>query len=168
MARYFFTHGIRRLGIDIDIESGVIKATLVMTNTTCDTEFDKTTIGGFTTVDEFDGTISLGEPDAGDPWPEGGETLPITGYTATTVPSRRVEAVGTPLNFASSQRWDNGTRPIQAYLLWADVGATFADGVPLVYNSDPSILPLNPAGDSIRLSPSGNVWFYAASSPLPA
>jgi len=38
----------------IDLDTNTIKARLVMTNTTCDTENDKTTVSGFTTIDVCD------------------------------------------------------------------------------------------------------------------
>ena len=41
---------------DLDFDTADLRAILVMTNTTADTEKDKTTVGAYTTLDEFDGS----------------------------------------------------------------------------------------------------------------
>lgn len=59
MASFVFTRTKRDLmkgDMDFDAAGADIRAILVMTNTTADTEEDTTTIAGFTTLDEFDGS----------------------------------------------------------------------------------------------------------------
>lgn len=49
-AAYLLAHGT------LDLDSDTLKVALVMTNTTADTEKDKATLSGFTTLDRGDGT----------------------------------------------------------------------------------------------------------------
>src|SRR5690348_7055986 len=43
------------MGGGLDLDSNTLRFLIAMTNTTADTERDKTTISGFTTLDEADG-----------------------------------------------------------------------------------------------------------------
>lgn len=59
MANFWYTEATRALSNkELDLDTDDIRVLLVMTNTTVNTERNKTTIGGgtgFTTLDEFDG-----------------------------------------------------------------------------------------------------------------
>ena len=56
MASFAYTNLKRALWAgEINWATGDFRVALVMTNTTCDTEKDKVTFAGFTTIDEFDG-----------------------------------------------------------------------------------------------------------------
>ena len=56
MADFAYTYGLLKIGLgDVHWDTDDIRLILVMTNTTADTERDKTFIDQFTTLDEFDG-----------------------------------------------------------------------------------------------------------------
>ena len=56
MANFAYTYGLLKMGLgDVHWDTDDIRLILVMTNTTADTERDKTFIDQFTTLDEFDG-----------------------------------------------------------------------------------------------------------------
>ena len=56
MANFIYNEAKRRFLRGLIDMQGDIRVLLVMTNTTADTEDDVNTIGGFTTLDEFDGS----------------------------------------------------------------------------------------------------------------
>ncbi len=170
MTRFFYGHGMVQIGKgNIDLEGGAINITLLMSNTTCDTEVDKLIMGpgagGFTTIDEFDGKTNPG----GVTFPTGGEALSITGWVYTTTPSRRARLAGLDHTFTNGENYDNSLtgRQISAYLIYADLGTGFANGVPLVYDDGPVIFDFDPGTDFIKISPSTGSWFFAQSNPTP-
>ena len=56
MADFAYTYGLLKIGLgDVHWDTDDIRFIMVMTNTTADTERDKTFIDQFTTLDEFDG-----------------------------------------------------------------------------------------------------------------
>jgi hypothetical protein len=56
MASFWYTYAKSKImSGDIDLDTDSIRAALVMTNTTCDTEEDKQLMNAFTTLDEMDG-----------------------------------------------------------------------------------------------------------------
>lgn len=56
MASFWYTEGLRQvMAGETDMNAADIRVRLVMSNTTADTEQDATTVGGFTTLDEYDG-----------------------------------------------------------------------------------------------------------------
>lgn len=58
MANYAYTHGARLImdgDCDLDTAGDDIRVRMCMTNTTCDTERDKTFLDQFTTLDTMDG-----------------------------------------------------------------------------------------------------------------
>lgn len=56
MANFWYTEGFRAvMAGEIDLNADDIRFVVCMTNTTADTERDKLTISGFTTLDEYDG-----------------------------------------------------------------------------------------------------------------
>ena len=57
MASFLFNRAAElMLKQDLDVETVTLDVKIVMSNTTCDTERDKLTLSGFTTIDECDGS----------------------------------------------------------------------------------------------------------------
>jgi hypothetical protein len=103
---------------DLDFDTADIRAVLVMTNTTADTEEDATTVAGFTTLDEFDG--------AG--YSTGGVALTGEATTEDTANNRaEFDVVDIAYGALSA-----GTRSIAAVLLvvW---GGSLGASIPLAY-----------------------------------
>jgi len=167
MARFWYGQGILGVGNgSIDLDAGDLKLLIVMTNTTCDTEFDVTTLAAFTTLDEP--TPGAGGYDR--------RELPNQTLTYTTVPGRRVEAEsGAVVSIVNaSDIVATYPRSIQGYVIFFD-GSPGDDSqaVPLVFNDTSSDLPLVPgvdfvAGDNVRFTFPGAVWSHLLSKPAPA
>ena len=119
----------------IDLNSHDIRALLVMTNTTCDTEEDKTFIDQFTTLDELDATnyarVALtSEAVAADDGNDRGE------FTADAI------VFSTVLN--------DGTRQVAGLVLFRFV-TNDADSIPIAYIDDGA--PYTPGGGDITYTP---------------
>lgn len=114
---HMYTHALaEHMKGNIDLDGDDIRSMLVMTNTTADTEKTKTTIDGFTTLDEFDGS----------------------GYTRQTLTGKVV--VKNTVNNRGEFSMDNitfgpidaGTRDIAAVLIYKHV-TDDTDAIPLFY-----------------------------------
>lgn len=101
---------------DIDFDVDDIRAILVMTNTTVDTEETVTTISGFTTLDEMDGS--------------GYARVALTGEAVSEdAINNRAEFDATDTVFSSL---GVGTRDIEGALLYLHV-TNDSDSIPLVF-----------------------------------
>lgn len=90
---------------------------MVMTNTTADTEYEKNTISGFTTLDEMDGTNNARK------------TITTPALTEVTGAAGYVKLTG------DNQTWTAlgaGTRQVQAVLIYKHV-TNDTDSVPIAY-----------------------------------
>ena len=114
MANYTYTYGGNLIINGMDFDAVTLKALLVMTNTTADTEKDKTTISGFTTLDEMDGTGYSRQ------------TLTVTNTVDTTNHWTRVSATITFPNVSA------GTRQVQGVVVYEFV-TNDADSVPVFW-----------------------------------
>lgn len=137
MASFVFTNAKRALmAAEIDLHTGGddIRALLVMTNTTADTEEDVATISAFTTLDEMDGS----------------------GYARQALGSEVVAADNTnnrgefdagDVTFASVGA---GTRQVAAILIYKHV-TNDSDSIPLFY-IDSGGFPFAAAGGNIQVA----------------
>ena len=112
-----------------------MRVLLVMTNTTADTEEDSVTIGGVTTLDEFDGSG----------YSAGGAALAAEAVNKDTA-NDRAEFDATDLTFASLGA---GTRQIAAALLYKFV-TSVALSLPVAY-IDSGGFPISANGGDITL-----------------
>ena len=135
-----FVYTIAKAGLmngSIDLDTHDIRAMLVMTNTTADTENTKTTISGFTTLDEFDGAgytrqALTGESVGADNTNNRGE------FTADTFTFTNLSA---------------GTRSIAGVVLFRYI-TTDADHIPIAYidTSGSVTFPITPTGGSLIIA----------------
>lgn len=137
MANFWYDEGTRLISnAGLDLDTADIRVMLLSTNTTADTERDKTTIAGFTTKDEFDGVGYTANGQA-----IAGRSLSVNaGAHRTEVP-------------ATASTWTSvsaGTRPIQGALvyLW---GGSIGASVPLCF-VDTGGFPLTPSGADITIT----------------
>ena len=107
--------------------AGDIKALLVMSNTTADTDTTAATISGFGTLDEFDGAGYA-------------RLLLTTRLVSLDSLNARAEFHAADLNFGARA---NGTRQIVGIVLFFDLGAD-ANNIPLFYFDIGS--SINPGG----------------------
>lgn len=56
MSDWYTPAKVKLAKADLDFDSVDLRAKLVMSNTTCDTELDAANLAAFTTIDEYDGT----------------------------------------------------------------------------------------------------------------
>ncbi len=153
MAKFWYSHGLVQLGSGtIDLAAGDIRVMLVMTATTCDTEFDKITLTGagpFTNIDEFDGSG----------YTAGGVALTSQSVALTLVPDRRVKVDALDVNFGTL---DTGTRDIQGYLVY-----DFDSDTPILFDDSPSALPGSPSTENVTIQWSTDGWTFLQSNPNP-
>lgn len=118
MANTFYTRGLHRLaGGNLDLDTPPdLRAALVMSNTTADTEEDKTLMNAFTTLDECDGSNY--------------SRTALTGDTLTeSAANDRSEYDVDDIVFTTL---GNGTRQIVGLLIYLHV-TNDTDSVPIAY-----------------------------------
>ena len=147
MSNFVYTNAKRAiLAGEIDWASDDIRALAVMSNTTADTEEDTTTISGFSTLDEFDGS----------------------GYTRQTLAGKTVTADNTndrgvfDANDAQFTNISAGSRAIVGFLVYKHV-TNDTDAIPLLYIDTVSgiALPFTPNGGSVIIQWSASGVLYA-------
>lgn len=112
--------------------SGDIRARLLMTNTTADTENNKATLSAYTTIDTFDGS--------------GASNVALTGEAVNVdAANNRVENDADDVAFGAL---GNGTRQIQGVLLYFHV-TNDTDSVPLCFIEFSSTV--NPGGATVTI-----------------
>jgi hypothetical protein len=142
MANFVYNHA-KHLALTgaLDLSTADVRVILVMTNTTADTEDDPTTVAGFTTLDEFDGSG----------YSSGGVAL--TGEAvAKDAGNNRSEFDATDATFTAIGA---GTRDVQAALaivwggsLGASIPLAFIDtgGFPFTANGSNVVIQWNAEG----------------------
>ena len=149
MSNFVYTNAKRAiLAGEIDFDTDDLRVLAVMSNTTADTEKDKTTLSGFTTLDEMDGSgyarqALTGGAVAADDANDRGE------FTADDVVFANVSA-GTRLvaGFVFYKHVSNDTDSIPVFWVDTIVGLT---------------LPLTPNGGNIRLAANAEGLLQAGS-----
>ena len=120
--------------IDLDSGGDDVRAILVMTNTTADTEDDKEFISGFTTLDEMDGA--------------GYARVALTGESVgDDAANDRAEFDGTDITFSGVSA---GTRSVQAMVIYKHV-TNDADSIPIAF-IDTGGFPFAPGGGDITVT----------------
>jgi hypothetical protein len=120
MANFVYTEAKRALlAGELDMNAHDIRVMLVMTNTTADTEEDKTTISGFTTLDEMDGAGYARQALANE-------------AVAADNPNNRGEFDADNVNIANVSA---GTRQVAGVVVFRHV-TNDADSVPICYIDD--------------------------------
>jgi hypothetical protein len=133
MADFAYTYGLAAIMEgSVDWEDDTIKVALIMTNTTADTENDKTFMDQFTTLDEFDG--------AG----YSRQTIAITQSEDTT--NDRAEANADANTTFSSI--GAGTRNVQAMVVYKHV-TNDSDSIPLLFIDSPAAFPYTADGNDL-------------------
>jgi hypothetical protein len=118
---------------EINLGTADLRVLLVMTNTTCDTEFDKTTLSGYTALDEFNGT----------------------GYTRADLTMSAVAIDGSGhIAWADAADFTfgsltGGSRQIQGELLYLYVDGTNAHDIPLGF-IDTGGFPFSASGSPVN------------------
>lgn len=140
MANFWYDEATRLMANgDLDLDTDDIRVALLMTNTTADTERDKTTIGGgtgFTTLDEFNGSgySSPGQSVAGR--------------------SLSVDAAGHKTNVpATANTWTAlgaGSRAIQGCIVYKFVSA-LATSIPIAW-IDTGGFPITASGADLVIT----------------
>lgn len=132
MASFLYERGSELIAKnDLDPESATIKAALVMGATTCDTERDKLTLSGFTTIDTCDGA--------------GYADQTIAGIAITTGAGNRTIVDGDNITFAAL---GVGTTPSVGLLIYQDLTGPSLD-VPIAYIEFDT--PLTHNGDDVPI-----------------
>lgn len=120
----------------IDLDTSTLKAILLMTSTTVDTE-DKQFVSGFTTLDEMDGS--------------GYSRVTLSGGTVTgDLVNHRGEIVFSDIRFTGVGA---GTRQVQGVLIYKHV-TNDADSIPIAYMDGDSagVLPFTANGGDIVIA----------------
>ena len=138
MANYCYT--VAKSGLmngSIDLDTHDIRAMLVMSNTTADTENTKTTISGFTTLDEMDGA--------------GYTRQALTGEAvATDNTNNRGEFTANDITFLNVSA---GTRAVAGCILYRFI-TTDADHIPIAWidTAGSIAFPFTPNGGNIKIA----------------
>lgn len=112
----------------IDLNSSDIRARLVMTNTTCDTEIDAiNTLSNYTTIDVGDAT--------------GYADVALTNETVTANDTDNRGDFDTSADIVFTGLSGNATRNYQGVLLYKYVDGTNANDIPLVFIEFSSAIP---------------------------
>ena len=123
MASFLFNRAAElMLKQDLDVETVTLDVKIVMSNTTCDTERDKLTLSGFTTIDECDGS--------------GYADLTLASKTVTRDDTNnRVEFDAANITYPTL---GVGARDSVGLLIYEDKGGGDATSVPLAYVEFPT------------------------------
>ena len=137
MASFWYNNAKLILGkADLDFDTAaLLNARLLMTNTTADTELDKVTVAGFTTLDNYDGS---------------GVTSPValaSGSIAVDNVNNRAEIFAA--NFSFGTTVGAGTRNAQGMLICKVVGGT--TDIPIAW-IDTGGFPFNGNGGAINVT----------------
>lgn len=136
MASFVYTNAKRALlAGELDLNAHDIRAMLVMTNTTADTEKDVTTVDAITTLDEFDGT--------------GYTRQGLTGKTFVADDANdRGEFTADDIVFTNVSA---GTRSIAGLVLYRHI-TDDTDAVPIAYidSANGIDFPITPNGGDLR------------------
>lgn len=128
---HWYDEAARRIAVgDLDLSSVTLRAVLLSTNTTADTERDKTVYSGFTTPDEFNGTG----------YTSGGQALANVDVDVNAS-THEIEIT------ADASTWSSlaaGTRPIAGALIVEWTG-TLAGSKPIAW-MDEGGYPFTPSG----------------------
>lgn len=116
----------------IDWDTHDIRILLVMTNSTADTETDKTTISGFTTLDECDGSAYVRKAFTGE-------------VVNQDTPNARAELDADDVVWTAL---GNGTRQVQGAVIFRFI-TNDADSIPIAYIDFGA--NLNPAGGNVTI-----------------
>lgn len=137
MASFWYTPAKQKLAKgDLDFDTADIRAKLVMTNTTTDTEQDAANLAAFTTIDEMDGA--------------GYAELDLAGVSVNQDdPNNRSEVDYNDGNFGTAV--SNGTRQVQAILYYCRIDGTAANDYPVAYIDAPGG-NFNPGGAQVNLT----------------
>lgn len=147
MANFVYTNAKRAiLAGEIDLASDDIRALIVMTNTTADTDEDAATLGAITTLDEFDGSGYTRQ------------ALTTTEVTADAANDRGVFSAD-DVTFANVSA---GTRSAAAFVIYKHV-TDDTDAVPLLYIDTVTgiTLPFAPNGGDVLLNWAASGVLYA-------
>lgn len=135
MASFVFHKTLAKILAAYLVSGADIRAALVMTNTTVDTETDVEFVSGFTTLDEMDGANYARET--------------LTGEASNEdLGNDRAEFTVNALTFPAL---GNGTRQVEGVLIFKFV-TNDADSVPIAF-VDPTGWPLNPGGADLTVTP---------------
>lgn len=113
------------LDATLDLDTDTLKAVLVMTNTTADTEIDADTVSAITTLDEYDGS--------GFTWGHGNTGRKTVGSKTVTVDDTDDEGV---FDSTADITWSSlgaGTRANQGMLLIREGTTNDTDAIPIAF-----------------------------------
>lgn len=145
MAAHLFNNAAYRIARgELALHTADIRAKVVMDTTTVDTELDKTTLAGFTLIDEYDGA-GYTEVDMAALAVVQDDTLNLAKCTATT-----------PLVFGATVA--AGTRPIHGILYYEYVDGTDANDKPVAFDGNPTEIPTNGNGGPLNYNINANGW----------
>jgi hypothetical protein len=124
MPSFLYNRGAELMVLnDLDLESITVDCRLVMSNTTVDTERDKLTLSGFTTIDLCDGASYGGD-----------KTLASKTITRDDV-NNRIEFDADNITWTALGA---GTRTSVGILIYQDLGGGDATSVPIAYVEFPT------------------------------
>jgi hypothetical protein len=136
----------RLLAGDLDLNGHDIRALLVMTNTTADTDQDAATLSAIGTLDEYDGS----------------------GYSRATLaseavvrddPNNRAEFTSTsPISFGTTVA--AGTRSAQGFVIYRHVDGTAGNDQPIAF-IDSGGFPINGGGGPFEATMNAEGWLQA-------
>jgi hypothetical protein len=137
MANFVYTGEKQRAAKgDRDWDTADIRALLVMTNTTADTEQDASVIGDFTTLDEYDGT---------------GYARVDLGVTTVTQDDANNRSEVDVADFTFGSSVGPGTRQAQAMVLYVDLGGSDTAN-PVVAYVDTGGFPFTGNGGAVNVT----------------
>ncbi len=123
----------------VDLDTNTLKALLVMTNTTADTEIDIDTVSALTTLDEMDGAGYTGG--------HGGADRLTLANVSVTVDDTDDEGVFDNTVDLTWTSISNGTRSVQGCLIIKEGAADDTTAIPIVYLDFAA--PITPGGGNI-------------------
>lgn len=135
--------GLKRLVDPARSAASVVKAILVMTNTTTDTERDVANVGAFTTLDEYDGSNYTGGHGG-----SGRKTLTVSVTRDDTNDEIELQISGSTTTWTNIGASTPGTRSIQGILIAIEGSASDATAYPIKFEEFAS--PIVPAGDYVH------------------
>lgn len=137
MASFWYDQALLKLvKADADFDTLDVRALLVMTNTTADTERDKSTLSGFTTLDEFNGS---------------GYSRPDLTMVAPAVNLTTHVAWMDAADFTFGTTVGAGTRSVQAMILYNRVDGTNTNDWPIAF-VDTGGFPFAPSGGPVNVT----------------